>query len=162
MNTSDQDPDTREEQDLLMSGLEQLARRLDAKHYPGHAWPGPAIRRRSRSSWRLLLSLAATAAVAALGAALIFSCRAPQSSFPPEPEREIAGKASNAPEIQAAGEPRVPQVLVVEDLESYSFIDLTAGLPVVSFAPKDSCSPTCVVPVLPEPASESIGPEKGF
>jgi hypothetical protein len=42
----------------------------------------------------------------------------------------------------------MPQVLVVEDLDSYSFIDLSAGPPVVSFAMKDSCSPTDVVAVL--------------
>jgi len=45
--------------------------------------------------------------------------------------------------------------VVVEDTDSYSFIDTTAGTPMVSFATKDSCSPLCVVPVLPDGASQA-------
>jgi hypothetical protein len=43
----------------------------------------------------------------------------------------------------------VPTILVFEDHDSYSFIDLTADVPLVSFAKKDAYVPEYVVPMLP-------------
>ena len=45
------------------------------------------------------------------------------------------------------------EILFVEDLDSYSIIDLMGDVPLVSFATKDSYVPVCVVPLLPEPSS---------
>ena len=78
----------------------------------------------------------------------------------PQPRRrQLPGEASvgrgaadpaagQVPAEPAAGQAPIPQVVVVEDLDSYSFIDLTAGPPVVSFAMKESWSPLSVVVVL--------------
>ena len=74
---------------------------------------------------------------------------------PRPPESPAASKNKNVDSRFA-----IPPVVVVEDTDSYSFIDTTAGTPMVSFATKDSCSPLCVVPVLPESASQAAEAEK--
>ena len=43
----------------------------------------------------------------------------------------------------------VPTILVVEDHDSYSFIDMTADVPLVSFAKRDTFRPGCAVPLMP-------------
>jgi hypothetical protein len=43
----------------------------------------------------------------------------------------------------------VPTLLVVEDHDSYSFIDMTTDVPLVSFAKRDTFTPGCVVPLMP-------------
>jgi hypothetical protein len=154
--------------DGLVKDLEALAHRLDAERYPGRAWPLPAPRPArlpagTRAAW-----LAAAAVAAGVCAVLVFHARAPQPAGDQVSgvRYQVSGEASvgrgsasvrrgspdpaegQVPAELAAGQAPVPQVVVVEDLDSYSFIDLTAGPPVVSFAMKDSCSPTSVVAVL--------------
>jgi hypothetical protein len=105
------------------------------------------------------------AAAAAMTLILAHHGRSPQSPIvqasgrgelvrqPPKPlNRAVADE-------KAASRVAIPPVVVVEDAESYSFIDTTAGAPMVSFATKDCCSPLCVVPVLPESASQAAGAE---
>jgi hypothetical protein len=70
-----------------------------------------------------------------------------------QPPAQVARAPSPVPAEKQSGEaePALPQIVVVEDIDCYSVIDLTAGAPVVSFARKDSSSPAFVTPVLPEP-----------
>ncbi len=137
----------------LVDGLEQLARHLDAERYPGSAWPASAPRRRRPFAWQVVALLAAAAAATVMGVALLDHGRAPQSPVAGAPGRGATLHAlPTLPESLAAGEKArlsiaVPSVVLVEDAESYSFIDMTAGTPVVSFAKKDSYSPVCVVPI---------------
>lgn len=111
----------------------------------------------------------AVAVAAVVGGLLVHYSRAPQPPGGLLPRGEqVAGQQPRVPETQlpggakimrqhptdrrqASGEAVLPQVVVVEDLESYSFIDLTTGVPIVSFATRDPCGATCVV-VVPEPA----------
>jgi hypothetical protein len=150
----------------LVDGLEQLARHLDAQRYPGRAWPVSAPRRPRPFAWQVVAPLAAVAVMAVIGAILVYHGRGPQSPMVRVPGRGETVRQSPKPlESLASNEKMnsriaVPSVVVVEDAESYSFIDMTTGTPVVSFATKDSYSPRCVVPVLPEPASQAAEAEK--
>ena len=150
----------------LVNGLEQLARHLDAQHYPGRAWPVLAVRRLRPFAWPLVAPLAAVAVAAAVVAILAYHGRVPQSPMVPAPtaERWFANRPGSRRVRPAARSLdcriAIPPVVVVEDADSYSFIDTTAGAPLVSFATKDSCSPRCVVPVLPEPASPAAEAEE--
>ncbi len=162
-------PDHRR-QDVLR-GLEQLARELDSRQFPGSAWPAAP---RPRSQRRLLRVLAPWAAVAAAAAALVFfvvfhyaivqgpavgplpagesiTARAVQPTKKPAPSQVPA-----VAQVPAPAEATVADLVVVEDLDSYSIIDLTSDTPLVSFATKDSCIPTDAVLValdLPEKRS---------
>ncbi len=149
----------------LVDGLERLARHLDAQRYPGRAWPVSVPRRRRPFAWQVVAPLAAVAAAALIGAMVMYHGRGPQSSRVRAPGRgEMVRHWPKPLESLAFNEKvnsriAVPSVVVVEDAESYSFIDMTTGAPVVSFATKDSYSPLCVVPVLPEPASPAAEAE---
>jgi len=108
----------------------------------------------------LLLPLAATVAAVAVWALAAFR-GGPPGPAPVEqrPAAQVAQSPSIGPrEEGSAAEPAPSQIMVVEDMDSYSIIDLTAGAPVVSFAWKDSSSPACLLPALPEPAEQ---PERG-
>jgi hypothetical protein len=166
MITDNPDYDADDELAGLSDGLQRLARHLDAQHYPGLAWPVSAPRRGRPLAWWVAAPLAAVAVAAMIAAVLVYHGRSPQS-----PTARAGGRAETArpsprsPESRAPGEkttPRtaIPPVVLVEDTESYSFIDTTAGTPMVSFATKDSCSPLCVVPVMPESVSQAAEGEK--
>jgi hypothetical protein len=150
----------------LADGLEQLARRLDAEHYPGRAWPVSAVRRLRPFAWQIVAPLAAAAVAAVIAGVLVYHGRVPQSPIArPSSRGELARQSprppkSPAPDGKANSPMAIPPVVVVEDTESYSFIDMTTGTPVVSFARKDCDSPLCVVPVLAEPASQAAEAEK--
>jgi hypothetical protein len=153
-----------DELDGLAKDLEALARRLDAERYPGRAWPLSAPQPARRTAFRWAAWLAAAAVAAAVCAVLVYHAWTPQPAADQVSgaRRQVSGgaeeetglldrsdpAAGHVPAELAAGQADIPQVVVVEDLVSYSFIDLTAGAPVVSYATKDSCSPTCVVAVL--------------
>ena len=145
----------------LVDGLQQLARHLDAQKYPGRAWPVPAPHRRRPLVWQIVAPLASVAVLAMIGAILIYHGRATQSPIVRAPGRAVAVHQSprrlESPvsSEKVTSQIAVPSVVVVEDTESYSFIDMTTGTPVVSFATKDSYSPMCSVPVLAEPAAEA-------
>jgi hypothetical protein len=193
MITGNRDYDADDDLAGLVDGLEQLARHLDAQHYPGRAWPVSAARRPRSFAWQVVAPLAAVAAAAVMGAVLVHHSRAPQSPMVRAPGREETVRQSpeakrgqspfvrstlravpangdcplfpRPPESPATHENldsriAIPPVVVVEDTDSYSFIDTTAGTPMVSFATKDSCSPLCVVPVLPASASQAAEAEK--
>ena len=84
----------------LVDGLEQLARHLDAQHYPGRAWPVSAVRRRRPFAWPLVAPLAAVAVAAVVVAILVYHGRVPQSPMVPAPARRRDG----SPIAQAPGE----------------------------------------------------------
>jgi hypothetical protein len=55
----------------------------------------------------------------------------------------------------------VPAILVMEDHDSYSFIDMMADVPLVSFAKKDTFMPEYVMPLLPDTTQHlPIGKER--
>jgi hypothetical protein len=168
MITNNRDNDADDDLAGLADALQRLARRLDAEHYPGRAWPVSSARRRRPFAWPLAAPLAAVAAVAVaavIGAILVYHGRAPQSPTARAPgggemvRQSPRPLKSPVPDEKATSRTAIPSVVVVEDAESYSFIDTTAGSPVVSFTTKDSYSPLCVVPVLPESASQAAGAE---
>jgi hypothetical protein len=151
MSLNERNNDRDDPADGLCGGLEQLARDLDAQRYPGRAWPVAAMRRPRRWPSRGLVALVAAAAAAAICAAAIHCWRPARLPIAPASGGgEIARHEPKAAGSQPAGGPAASQIVVVEDLDSYSFIDMSGSVPVVSFARKDTCVPTCAVAVLPE------------
>jgi hypothetical protein len=135
-------------------GLERLAQDLDARRYPGQAWVSGSRRRAPRSARKLIATLAVTASAVFL-AAMVYHGANRQAGV--EPVVDEPAQVAQAPAPAASqdfAEVTVPNVVVVEDSDSYSIIDLTTDVPLVSFATKDSYSPARVVPVLLEPSSQ--------
>ena len=147
MTTHDRDNQTGDELGGLLGGLEQLAEYLDVQEYPGQAWPAASPRPSRRLTWKIAASLAAAAAIVVMVVHYGITSHPP---IGPAPRAEnavaLAPALSGDYELE---ELTIPEILIVEDLESYSIIDLTSGVPLVSFATKDSYSPVCVVPLLP-------------
>jgi hypothetical protein len=141
-------------QDLL-NGLERLAGNFDAQAYPGQAWPVARRRCSHRPAWALAASLAAAAAIAMM--VVHFGWR---SDIEPAPSDENAVAVATIPSQQDDEELAIPEILIVEDAESYSIIDMTSGVALVSYATKDSYCPACVVPLLHEssPPGQSMQP----
>jgi hypothetical protein len=136
----------------VLANLERLAGRLDAERFPGQAWPCAARRRAGRSAWKIAASLIAAAASVAIAVQYLPSW---QPDVAPAAGRGdvVAGAAAPA-ESRDAASVASPQLVIVEDLDSYSVIDLTAGVPVVSYATKEMLSMACVVPLPPAPPAE--------
>ena len=175
MSTKKHDHHWDDESSALLSGLARLAQDLDAQQFPGTAWPvaqredsRPRAGKRAWRVGRFLVPLAVTAAAAVAAAVWVLP------AFQGRPPESMPGIQQPAPQVArlpapqsgeqrfAAGEQRFaaeesapPQIVVVEDMDSYSIIDLTAGEPVVSFGLKDSSGPAYPLPVLPEPPLRS-------
>jgi hypothetical protein len=149
MTTSDPDNQAGEGPADVLSGLEQLAQDLDARRYPGQAWPVAGRRVSRRSVWKVLAPLAAAAAVVVI---LVHYCTTQwgDANRTRGPGKVVVHRPV-LPAGQSSEVPGIPKILIVEDLDSYSIIDLTTGSPLVSFATKDLYGPVCVVPVLPDP-----------
>lgn len=148
MITSNHDNQRDEGCEDILSGLEKIAQDLDGQVYPGRAWPTIRGRPRRWSAWKMAAMLAAAAAIAA-----VIVYHAPTAQPPDGPETSESDRplvAAKTPTWNGNVEPAMPAVLVVEDIESYSLIDLTGTAPLVSFSTKETFSPVCVVPVLPE------------
>ena len=159
MNAHNSDYETDDVPGDLLEGLEQLARALDAQHYPRPAWsPAPVPRARPRGrQLAAALTLAGGIAASACAAIVVISLRhapAPPAAVPaavaannppapgnPPPRAEMAAADNEVPAWNG------PQVVVVEDLDSYSLIDLSAGSPIVSYTSKDASSMEFPVPV---------------
>jgi hypothetical protein len=144
----------------LLEGLEQLASALDAQHYPGPPWspaPAPRPQRRGRRvavAWSLAAVMATVAGIA-LAAIILRPAPAPPAALPPA--AIAAGQVTDAgiatppnepasPDNEVAGSDS-PQVVVVEDLDSYSLIDMSGDAPIVSYMSKDASSLEQPVPV---------------
>ena len=95
--------------------------------------------------------MAAAAAVAAVAWVLPAFWGGPpqQATVTPQPSPQVARSPLplSGEQRPATEESAPPQIIVVEDMDSYSIIDLTAGEPVVSFALKDSSGPAYPMPV---------------
>lgn len=137
----------------VLDGLNRIARDLDAQAYPGQAWPAPSRKRSRRPVGKIAAVLAAAAAVAAM-AVCFGPSREPRREPAPQREQAMVPAATPVPG-RAPEEVALPRVVLIEDLDSYSIVDLTTGVPLVSFATKDSCRPACVVPVLQPPPSRA-------
>jgi hypothetical protein len=160
MTTSD--PDNRADEGFrdVLAALEQMATRLDAQNCPAQAWPVTGRQLPRRRVWKIFVPLGAAAA-AAIVAILIHYCTGPQDRTGPTPGAgNVAIQAPTPSAGRNSGEPAIPRILIVEDLDSYSIIDLMTGVPLVSFATKDSFDPICVVPVLTEPPSQAATMDK--
>ena len=149
MSVSDYDDQHDEGCADILRGLEQIARDLDGQTYPVRAWPIARRRPSRRSTWRTTATIAAAAAIAAV----IVHYR--PAARPPGGREKSAGNrplvAVRTPPAEESPEPVNPPLVMIEDLDSYSLIDLTAGAPLVSFSTKEMSSPVCVAPVLAEP-----------
>jgi len=155
MNTNDRDHPTDDGFADVLGGLETLARTLDAQEYPGEAWGAAKRPPARRLAWRIAASLAAAAALVAV--AIHYRATSPPRIGPAAAgENAVAQAAAPSVDLETdadAWELAISEIVLVEDLDSYSFIDLTGDVPLVSFATKDSYTPVSVVPLLPEPSS---------
>jgi hypothetical protein len=158
----------------VLEGLERLAGNLDNQRYPGPAWPA-AVRQRRRV-WRIpaaWLSLATTVAVAAAITALYCQLAPPRPSDRLPGDKPVMsvvipanGQVAKAPRTASLPAPAAPEgdeppgsrILIVEDIESYSVIDMTSDVPLVWFATKDADSPVCVVPLPAAPPRGDVKP----
>ena len=153
-NDSCEQPD--EASKKVLGVLEYFAKDLDAGQFPGRAWPASRGVVSHRIAWTFAASVAGIAALIAL-ALYHFS---PTTSSP----RRIA-TTSGVPTIIARvmtpapktpiGQDALPNIVIVEDVDSYSIIDMTGSVPLVSFARRDSDGFDDATPVFVEPVSEA-------
>jgi hypothetical protein len=149
MSISDHDNQPDEGCEEILRGLEQIARDLDGQAYPGVAWPIARRRPSRRLTWKTTATIAAAATIAAVIVCYRPAARLPGGREKPAGNRPIV--AVRTPAAEESPEAAIPPLVMIEDLESYSLIDLTAGAPLVSFSTKEISSPVCVAPVLAEP-----------
>ncbi len=163
MNAHNSDYETDDVPSDLLKGLEQLAQAIDAQYYPRPAWspaPVPRARPRGRPRGRQLaaaLTLVAGIAASACAAIIVFSLHhapAPPAAMPAAVAVDIPPAPGNpsphAETVAVDNEVAAwngPQVVVVEDLDSYSLIDLSASSPIVSYTSKDASCMDFPVPV---------------
>ena len=141
----------------VLHGLERLACDLDGRKSPIPARPGATRRAPRRRFWRAVLTLGAAAAAVVVAILVQHHAARPRAGESGSaPAGPIAAASAPAFAGGPEGSPR-PLVVIVEDLDSYSVIDLTSGVPLVSFALKSSCIPGPVVPVLPDPSHPTTG-----
>ena len=134
----------KETEDVL-ARLERLAEEIDAQEYPGEAWSPPSVPRTRHRVWMRAGSIAVAAASVAV---LIYSFgmqQAEEQTIPAGPS--IADHHDESADDIAENFSILP-IVVMEDHDSYSFIDLTTEVPLVSFVNKDTYIPECVVPLL--------------
>jgi len=144
----------------VCEALERLARRLDAERYPGQAWPAAAERRptggRRATRWAAWGAAAARSAAAAV---LAMVHHPQQQDFASRPAVVERIRPADVPAVEIAwedgddGESLFPEIFVLEDLDSYSIIDLSTGSPLISYARKDAFATVCVAPLPPAPSS---------
>ena len=132
----------------LLARLERLAKELDAQHYPGEAWPSAAPPTPRRTAWRVVGLIAAMAA--SIVALIHFLGTPPQQQEAAPGTQDVVVREPEPPTEGPPEDIPIPAILVVEDHDSYSFIDMMADVPLVSFAKKDTYMPECVVPLLPD------------
>ena len=119
----------------IESGLEEFARRLDEQRYPGPAWTPPARHRAQPRLGRLAAWIAAGATAAAVACAV--NLRSSPRSVTSSPRDVVQGHVNRSTVTEpAGGTVPLPSVFVVEDLDSYSIIDTTGDVAVISFATK--------------------------
>ncbi|MGB2821330.1 MAG: hypothetical protein WBF17_10140 [Phycisphaerae bacterium] len=141
----------------VLHGLERLARDLDGRKSPIRSRPGATWGAPRRRFWRAVLTLGAAAAAVVVAILVQHDTARPRAGESgPAPAALIAATSAPASAGGPEGSP-MPLVVIVEDLDSYSVIDLTSGVPLVSFALKSSCVPGPVVPVLPGPPGPTTG-----
>ena len=149
MNPDDSDDMPPAKFNDLLSDLEKLAGKVDAQKYPGQAWHTATITMRRPA--RLILWKAAAALMAAAAAVAIavdvHHWRASVSPGRPAPGGGPIVQTPMQRDHQTPVTASLPLVIIVEDLDSYSLIDLTGDVPLVSFATKNSSQFECVVPM---------------
>ena len=134
----------------IVDDLERLAAALDAEHYPGQAWSTPRPQVARLAAWKIVAALAAAAAVLVAVMQRWPHHQNPASAVAQNPQT-VAPPAVTAPMppvVEVAEESTPPQMVMVEDLDSYSIIESAGGVTLVSFGTKDSSEPPSVVPVL--------------
>ncbi len=162
MISNDSDYETDNGPGNLFEGLEQLALALDAQRYPGPAWSPPVPRLGARAG-RLAATITMVAGIAVSACvviAMICARPAPQPpvAAPAAMAAEDATAAGTAPGNEQAlpgSEPAETEVaamdsppfVVVEDLNSYSLIDMSGSSPIVSYMSKDASSIESPIPV---------------
>ena len=132
----------------ILARLERLAEDLDTQRYPGEAWPNAAQPATLRRSWRVAALVAAVAASVAMIIHFLGGPPQQEGSIPDAKDLRVVREPIDSVETTPEDIP-VPTILVVEDHDSYSFIDMTADVPLVSFAKRDTFRPGCAVPLMP-------------
>jgi hypothetical protein len=156
MTPIDPDNQPQESHESLLGGLEQFAGELDRHAYPGQAWPAARFSHRGRWVWKAAGAIAGLAAM--LGVAFHYWQASPPGMAPPPGHpNQIVQKPSIGPStaplrVAAWDESALPRIIIVEDMDSYSIIDLNNDMPLVSFASKDSPSLDDLTPILVDTA----------
>lgn len=144
-----------QETEELLVRLERLAEGLDGQQFPGEAWPAahrPSPRHRPWKAVGVIVAVAATLALLFH----LFGARPSRQERGPVQQDVAVGPPAPTEDITPE-QVAVPTILVVEDFDSYSFIDLSSDVPLVSFVRKDTFMPECVVPLLPDADVQSPG-----
>lgn len=136
----------------ILAHLEQLANDLDSQQYPGQAWSATASATSRRKIWKVA-SLIVVAAATLVLIIHFLGLRLRQNKLVPMDQNVVIRDHTPSNEY-ASGEFNVPVILVVEDHDSYSFIDLMPDVPLVSFASKDTYTADYVMPLLPDAAQQ--------
>jgi hypothetical protein len=163
MISNDSDYETDDGPGDLFEGLEQLALALDARRYPGPAWSPPPVPHLGARGRRLAAAMTLVAGIAASACiAIAMICALPTPRPPvaapavmaaedataagtaPGNEQAIPGSEPAETEVAESGS---PQLVVVEDLDSYSLIDMSGSSPIVSYMSKDASNIESPVPV---------------
>lgn len=177
-NNPDQNLD--EKFDDVLEGLQQLSGQLNEQRFPGRAWAAPMCRKaesgppqRVSPRWRYMV--AAAAIVAVVIGIRSFAPIAPrfesvEVTLPPiageiepvEPPRpplfmdSVPGPPFvNYSLVESTSGGRGQDIVIVEDSDSYTIIDLTTELPIILFARKDSFDMTDATPALLAASEES-------
>jgi hypothetical protein len=139
------------ETEELLARLERLAKEIDAQQYPGEAWSLPSAPPPRRRVWKMASLVAVAAASITV---LVYSFGMRQTQEQTIPVGPTIADRNHESSNNTLEEVSVIPIVVMEDHDSYSFIDLTADVPLVSFANKDTYIPECVVPLLSYAATE--------
>mgnify|MGYP001818416596 CR=1 FL=1 len=134
--------------DEILARLERLAKNLDVQQYPGEAWPTTAQPATRRRSWKVAALVAAVAASVAMIIHFLGGPPQQEGSTPGAKDLLVAREPIDSVETTPEDIP-FPTILVVEDHDSYSFIDMTTDVPLVSFTKRDTFTPGYVVPLMP-------------
>ncbi|HWE02205.1 MAG TPA: hypothetical protein VG326_07305 [Tepidisphaeraceae bacterium] len=135
-----------------LGALEYSAMGLDARRYPGQAWPAPRVVVRSRGGWKFAASIAGLAALIAVA---FHFAQAPLRHVRSVASRSISQTRGMAPaRTTPVEQDALPRIVIVEDMDSYSIIDMTGAVPLVSFSRRDSDGFDDDTPAFVEPISE--------
>jgi hypothetical protein len=151
---SDNDSNERSDEAFkdVLGVLDSFADELDSRRYPGTAWTPPYRVVSYQIGWKLVAPIAGIAALIAVALTYVRVPSKP-STVVTGGWKMVAGTTAPTPKNSIA-QSILPRIVIVEDMDSYSIIDMTGDVPLVSFARRDSDGFDDPTPVFIEPVSE--------